>query len=158
MKAMTMYRPMNFENAIGDLDRYFGSLFGDSPLSQANRILDAANKVSGRLPAMDIRETENGFLLEAELPGYEEADIQIHLDGRLLTIESKKEGETSEGTKADGNYLIRERRSRSFSRSFQLPENADSEAISASFKNGLLCLNISKKVEVQKKVIEINKN
>jgi HSP20 family protein len=54
--------------------------------------------------------------------------------------------------------MIRERRSSSFSRSFRLPENADPENIAASFKNGILSLEISKRAESQKRVIQINKN
>ena len=57
-----------------------------------------------------------------------------------------------------GNYLVRERRAFSFIRSFKLPENADSDNVMATFKNGILSLEIGKKAETQAKVIRITKD
>jgi len=156
MKSVTLYRPRVLENALSDFDRYMESFFGDNFLSPSDRIFN-------RLPSVDVRETEKSYLLEAELPGFSEKDIAIRLDGSNLTIESKKEeekkmpesdGEAYEG----GNYLIRERRASSFSRTFKLPENADSEGITASFRNGILFMEIGKKAEAQTRVIQIAKS
>jgi HSP20 family protein len=149
MKAVTLYRPAVFENALGDFDRYLDSFFGDSFLSPSEKIL-------GRIPAVDVRDTENAYVLEADLPGYDEKDVEVHLDGDTLTIESKKEEAREE--KKDGSYVIRERRSASFSRSFKLPGNADPNAVSAAFTNGVLSLQIKKRAEAQKRVIQIGKN
>jgi HSP20 family protein len=149
MKAVTLYRPSVLENALSDFDRYMDSFFGDSFLSPSDRIFN-------RLPAVDVRETDKSYILEAELPGFEEKDVEVRLDNSTLVIESKKEDEKKEAKK--GSYMIQERRSSSFSRSFRLPENADPEGISASFKNGVLTLEISKRAEAQKRVIQISKN
>jgi HSP20 family protein len=112
---------------------------------------------SFNLPSVDLRETDNAYVLDAELPGYDEKNIEVHVDGNRLTIESKQVEEHTD--KADRcNYIIRERRSRAFSRVFQLPDNADSKAISAVFKNGVLSLEIKKQTEAQKRVIQINSN
>ena len=92
--------------------------------------------------------------MEAELPGYDEKNIQVHVDNKRLTIESAAEEEKEE--KSEGKYLIKERRSRSFSRVFQLPESADSDAVRAVFKNGVLTLDIKKRPESQKRLIQIN--
>jgi HSP20 family protein len=151
MKALTLYRPRVLENALSDFDRYLDSFFGDNFLNPSDRIFN-------RAPSVDVRETEKSYVLEAELPGYDEKDITIRLDGNNLTIESKKEEEKNEGSGDNGNYLIRERRYSSFSRSFKLPENSDSEGITASFKNGVLSMEIGKKAEAQTKVIQISKN
>jgi len=155
MNAVTLYRPRILENALSDFDRYMDSFFGGNFLTPSERIFN-------RLPSVDVRETEKAYILEAELPGFDEKDIEVHVDGFNLTIESKKEEEKSDESAAkadaDRNYLIRERRYSSFSRSFKLPENADPEGISASFKNGILSLEISKKAESQKRVIQISKN
>ena len=148
MKAVTLYRPKVFENALTGFDRYLDSLFNDSFLTPSERIFN-------RLPAVDIRETEKSYVLEADIPGFDEKDIDIHLDGNTLTIESKKTEEKKEEKKA---YMIQERRHSSFSRSFSLPENADRESISASFRNGVLSVEIGKLAEAQKRVIEISKN
>jgi HSP20 family protein len=149
MKTVTLYRPAVLENALSGFDRYMDSFFGDNFLTPSDRIFN-------HLPAVDVRETEKSYILEAELPGYDEKEIEAHLDNNTLTIESKKEDEKKE--EKSENYMIRERRSSSFSRSFKLPENADSEGINASFKNGVLTLEINKRAEAQKKVIQISRN
>jgi HSP20 family protein len=152
MKAVTLYRPVTIENALEDFDRYMGSFFGESPLTPA---------VHAREPAVDIRETGDAYVLEAELPGYDEKNIEVHVDRGVLSIESKKE-ETAErnvspskGETGKERYVLRERRTASFSRSFKLPENADLDAISAHFSNGLLSLEIRKLAEAKKRVIQI---
>lgn len=157
MKAVTLYRPAVLENAFHDLDRYMESCFGESLSAPAARMFS-------RLPAVDIQETNGAYILEAELPGYDEKSIQIHVDGSTLTIESKQEEESSkaipeksETEKKESAYVIRERRRASFSRSFKLPENADPEQITAGFKNGLLSLEIKKRLEAQKRMIQIEK-
>jgi HSP20 family protein len=149
MKTVTLYRPSVLENALSDFDRYMDSCFGDSFLSPADRIFN-------RLPAVDVRETDKAYVLEADLPGFEEKDVEVRLDNNALTIESKKEDEQKEAK--NGSYMIQERRSSSFSRSFRLPENADPEGITASFKNGVLSLEIGKRAEAQKRIIRINRN
>jgi len=156
MKALTLYRPRVLENALSDFDRYLDSFFGDNFLNPSDRIFN-------RTPSVDIRETEKSYVLEAELPGFDEKDIAIRLDGNNLTIESRKEEDKKTPVpdgeyRENGNYLIRERRVSSFSRSFKLPENADSEGITASFKNGILSMEINKKAEAQTKLIQISKN
>ena len=153
MKAVTLYRPSVLENALSGFDRYMDSFFGDNFLTPSDRIFN-------RLPTVDVRETEKAYVLEAELPGFDEKDVEVRQDGNILTIESKKVDEKNEenSSKAnDGNYLIRERRVSSFSRTFKLPENADPEGISASFRNGILFLEIGKKAEAQARVIQISK-
>jgi HSP20 family protein len=89
-----------------------------------------------------------------ELPGFDEKNIEIHIDGTNLTISSRKD-ETIE-KKDERNYILRERKQNAFSRSFKLPENADAEAVNAVFKNGILSMEINKKAETQKRTIMIN--
>lgn len=147
MKAVTLYRPGILENALTGFDRYMDSFFGDSFLSPSERIFN-------RLPAVDIRETEKSYIMEADLPGFDEKDIEIHLDNNTLTIESKKDEDKKEEKEG---YMIQERRRASFSRSFNLPDIADKDSISAAFKNGVLSVEIGKLAEAQKRVIQITK-
>ena len=149
MKTLSVYRPTNsIQNALSDFDRYFESFFGDSILAPAARIFN-------QLPPVDIQENENAYTLEMELPGYDEKGINVHIDGSNLTIASKLEEEKK--TEEDkGTYLLHERRMNAFTRSFKLPENADPEAVSAAFKNGILHLEIKKRGETQKRTIQIN--
>ena len=148
MKTMTLYRPNTIQNALSDFDRYCESFFGDSLLSPSARVFN-------HLPAVDVRETETAYLLDMELPGRDEKDIEVHVDGASLSIESKQ-AETCEEKKEDGAFILRERRSSAFSRSFKLPENADPETVTASFKNGMLNMVIQKRAEAQKRTIQIN--
>jgi HSP20 family protein len=147
MKTIALYRP----NALSDFDRYFESFFGDSPLTPATRIYN-------RGPAVDVRETEKAYKLEMELPGYDEKDIEIHVDGTNLSIASKHE-ETKETapqeTAPKETWLVKERRVSTFSRSFKLPENANPEEVTAEFKNGVLSMEIQKRAEAQKRAIQI---
>jgi HSP20 family protein len=150
MKTLAMYRPNTIQNALSDFDRYFESFFGDSILSPASRIFN-------HMPAVDIQETENAYVLEMDLPGYDEKNIEVHVDGSSLTISSKQEEKQEKKSEENqGTYVLRERRLNSFSRSFKLPENADSEAVNAAFKNGILTLQIKKRSETQKRTIQIN--
>jgi HSP20 family protein len=151
MKTMTLYRPHAIQNALSDFDRYFESFFGESLLPPAARIFN-------HLPAVDIQETEKSYVLDMELPGFDEKDIEIHIDGNSLSIASKQEEtrEAKDGGESKGTWLLHERRESSFSRSFKLPENANPEEVTAQFKNGILSLEIVKRAEAQKRSIQIN--
>ena len=100
-------------------------------------------------PKVDVSETGNAYNLEMELPGLTQNDVNLELDGSKLTNATKKieknakkdSGNNEEKTK----YLIKERREMQFSRSFTLPEDVDSEKISANFKNGILSVSIPRK-------------
>jgi len=147
MKTLSIYRPQTIQNALSDFDKYFESFFGDSLFAPAARMFS-------RMPAVDIRETENSYVLEMDLPGIDEKNINVHVDGTHLTISSKPEEKINE--EQQGAYLIRERKLSDFNRSFKLPENSDPEAVSAAFKNGVLRLEIKKRAEAQKRAIQIN--
>jgi HSP20 family protein len=160
MKTVTLYRPYTIEKALDDFDRYMESFFGESPLTPAHGRVNY-------LPPVNIEETNGAYLLEAELPGFDEKNIEVQVDGGVLTIksaqgkevrkelpETAKEDESAQ-KEPERQFLIRERRSESFSRSFKLPENADPDSISAVFKNGLLNLEIAKRPETQKRLIKI---
>jgi HSP20 family protein len=155
MKTVALH-PFTIETALDDFDRYIGSVFGESSLGPTFG-------KAGQIPPVDIRETDDAYVIDAELPGYDEKAIRVQVDGNTLTIESKKEGENArdvsphkDGKKGnEDRYIIRERRRASFTRSFKLPDDADTESVSAHFKNGLLNLEIKKRAGSQKRVIQI---
>ena len=147
MKTLTVYRPNTIQNALSDFDRYFESFLGDSVIRPALRTFN-------QQPAVDIRETENSYMLDMELPGFDEKDIEIHVDGSSLSIASKQE-ETQDTKEPEGTWVLRERRVSSFTRSFKLPENSNPEEISADFKNGVISMEIKKRAEAQKRTIKI---
>lgn len=118
-------------------------LFTDTPVWNA------------RTPAVDVREQENEYLMEAELPGLAEKDIELNVEDNILTLSSKKEESKEE--KKNG-YLIRERCNYEFARTFVLPKDVDREKIKAEFKNGLLVVNIPKKPETKPQKIDVKSN
>lgn len=103
-------------------------------------------------PAVDVRETDAEFLMEVELPGLTEKDVEVKLENTLLTISSTRDEKKEE--KKNG-YVMRERRSTQFSRSFVLPEDVDREKIAAEFKNGILQLTFPKVPAAKPKTIEV---
>jgi len=148
MKTLNVYRPAAIQNVLNDFDKYFESFFGDSALAPAARIFD-------QLPAVDVLETDNSYNLEMDLPGCDENSIDVHIDGSSLTIASRQT-EEKKSEENHGTYMLRERKISAFTRSFKLPENADSDGVNASFKNGVLSLIIKKRAEAQKRTIQIN--
>jgi HSP20 family protein len=81
-----------------------------------------------------------------------EKDIEVKVEENLLTVSAKKEADKEE--KKNG-YVLRERKSSSFSRSFVLPKEVNRDAIKAEFKNGLLTLTMEKTPKAQPKMIEV---
>ncbi len=113
------------------------------------------------MPRVDVSEKKDSYVLEMELPGYTENDVELDLKDRVLTISSKlkdaKKAEKEEKKEAaESVYLIKERRNTTFSRSFTMPEDIDHEKVTASFKNGLLTVVIPRKAEAQTKRIMIS--
>jgi HSP20 family protein len=108
-----------------------------------------------RTPAMktDIREADGAYILDCDLPGFAREDVSAEIKNGYLTIraERKADNETAD------SYLRRERSYGSFSRTFDL-EGIDAEAITATFKDGVLTLNLPKiKVKVDEgRKVEIN--
>jgi HSP20 family protein len=107
---------------------------------------------SAYLPAFDIKETANGYVFIADLPGVKLEDMDINLTGNRLTITGKRESaERKEGE----NYFATERSFGSFSRTFSLPEGVDPNGVGAELKNGVLTLTVPKMPEIQPKKITI---
>ena len=99
-------------------------------------------------PAVDVKETDNSFILTADIPGLIKKDIKVNVANRKLSISGERSYETDQ---KNDNYHYRERRFGTFDRSFNLPETVGEENISASFKNGILSIQLPKhEVEIPK--------
>ena len=134
------YRPLN--NLLGwDTDSFLDRFFDEDFFG-----------TGGNYPRVDVREEKGAYVLEADLPGITDKDLDVKVDGNLLTISSKKDEEKKE---EKNGYIVRERKSSSFSRSFVLPKNVDKEKIKANFKNGVLALNMPKVPEAEPKKIDV---
>lgn len=102
--------------------------------------------------ALDMYQTEDATVIKSSVPGLKPEEIDISITGNTLTIsgESKQEEEVKEE-----NYIRRERRYGSFSRSVVLPEGLEPDKAEASFEDGVLTLSIPKAPETKPKVIKV---
>ncbi len=90
---------------------------------------------------MDVSENENEYVLQADLPGLTEGDVNVELDDNVLTISGERKSEHEE--RKDGYHRV-ERAFGRFSRSLRLPEGVNAEGIQANFDNGVLEVHIQK--------------
>ena len=105
-------------------------------------------------PAFEVKETNDSFVLKADLPGVAEADLDIAVHNNVLTVSGSRQ---SEERKEGESYALYERQFGSFSRSFALPDQADSERIEAKLDRGVLTLTIGKKAEAKPRKISVSK-
>lgn len=109
-----------------------------------------------KLMKTDIKETENSYELEMEMPGVDKKDVNIDLKNGYLTVSTEKHSSNDEKDKK-GNYIRRERYFGSTSRSFYVGDKIKEEDVSASLEHGLLTILVPKKApqEIEHKKIEI---
>jgi len=105
------------------------------------------------VPSIDVSESENQFMITAELPGMKKEDINISLENGRLSISGERSFENEEKGKT---YHRVETQYGSFNRSFQLPDNVSEESITATYEDGLLNITIDKSEDKVKKQIEIS--
>lgn len=115
-----------------------------------NDLFDTWSDNGRRFPPVDVYETDNAYVIEMEVAGYDEDKISMHVEKHILSVKSD-EVKSDE----DKEYYAREIFTPAFSRSFALPENVDEDKISADYKNGILLITVPKKAEAQPKRIEV---
>lgn len=104
-------------------------------------------------PAADLYETEDAYVAELELPGFDRENINVTLEQGVLTVSGTRAGEREE---SEGDYHLRERRSGRFQRSFRMPESINPEDVEARFSNGILEVRMPKAAEARTRKIEVN--
>ena len=130
-----------------EMNRLFNSFF-DAPAGNG-----AAGGASRRwVPAMDLVETDDHFVLRADLPGLDEGDVKLEVADDVLTLSGERRVEHE--AKKDGFYRL-ERGAGAFSRSLTLPEGVDADAIEASFDRGVLEVRIPKPEQRKPRRVEI---
>ena len=113
---------------------------------EKNFFNNTEERYQGDVPAVNIIEENDKFVLEMAAPGMNKKDFHINLEENVLTISSEKKEEKEE---TKDNYTRREFYYNTFTRSFTLPENVDIENIKADYKNGILTLTLPKKEEAK---------
>lgn len=102
--------------------------------------------------AFDVKETKDAYEFKADVPGIAEKDLEVTVTGNRLTVSGKREAETEDRS---DRYYTYERSYGAFTRSFTLPDGADTEKLRASLDKGVLLIAIPKKPEVQPKKITV---
>lgn len=126
--------------------RLFGDLF-DREMFDWNSLNYSDTNTT--LPAVNIKDTPECFVVEVAVPGMDKKDFKINLKENILTISSERKKEEE---KVESNYTRREYSYQSFCRSFTLPHNiVDSDKISAKYENGELIITIPKREEAKPK-------
>jgi HSP20 family protein len=135
--ALIRWEPVRELGTIqNEMNRLFNTFF-ESPVGHGN----GPQTLRRWIPAMDLVETNEDFVLRADLPGLSEGDVNIELEDNVLTVSGERKSEHEE--RKEGYYRV-ERASGSFSRSLTLPEGVDPEAVKASFDRGVLEVRIPK--------------
>ena len=142
--AIVRWEPLRELTTLqNEMNRLFNSAF-DAPTSDA--------PLRRWMPAMDLVETDDHFVLRADLPGLAEEDIKIEFEDGTLTVSGERKAEHE--SKNEGYYRV-ERASGSFSRSLTLPQGIDPEAVTASFDRGVLEVRVPKPEQRKPRRIEI---
>jgi HSP20 family protein len=144
--AIVRWEPLReFSTLQNEMNRLFNTVF-DAP--------SAGNSGTLRrwMPAMDLVETADHFVLRADLPGVSEDDVKIEFEDGTLTVSGERRSEHE--SKDEGYYRV-ERAFGLFSRSLTLPQGIDPEAVTASFDRGVLEVSIPKPEERKPRRIEI---
>ena len=132
------------------------SPFRDLAAGRLGRLFDermSRGLAAARLaPAVDVAENDDSYVVTAEIPGASKDDVTVEAHEGVLTLRGEKRSER-EGKKEQSRWV--ERSYGSFSRSFTLPSNADTTRVNASFKDGVLTVEIPKAEEKKPKVISI---
>lgn len=107
-------------------------------------------------PSVDVHEYSDKFVIDADLPGVDEKDLKISVDGNQLVLEATRT--ISEEKDEKRSTLVRERHTTSFKRVFALGDLIQSDKIEASYKNGTLTIHVPKAEKAMPRVIPINKS
>ncbi|MFZ0929005.1 MAG: Hsp20/alpha crystallin family protein [Syntrophobacteraceae bacterium] len=143
----------NVPVALGWADRLFNELM---PSRIFRELMPSMMKEHGEMmPAFDISEADDHFVVKADLPGIDPKNLDISLTGNVLTIRGEKKEEREEKNE---RYYTLERQFGSFSRSFMLPADVKEEGIEASCKGGVLRVNIPKSERAKQKKIPVKMN
>ena len=149
--ALVRWDPVReIDSLQGEMNRLFSSFF-DTPTS--SRGGNGGTTPARRwIPAMDLVETDEHFVLEADLPGMTENDVNIELENNVLTVSGERKTEHED--KQAGYYRL-ERAAGTFSRALTLPEGIDPDAVSATFDNGVLEVRIPKPAQAKPRRVQI---
>lgn len=144
MNYIARYEPASLVNEVNKIIEH-----AFRPLANS----DTSNiETSQWIPAVDIREEKNQFIILVDLPGVDKSDVNISMENNIITIKGHRFDENKEGKH---NYFRAERVKGNFYRRFTLPDTVDGSKIEAKMQKGVLELAIPKKEVAQPRLIKI---
>ncbi|MCW3001270.1 MAG: Hsp20/alpha crystallin family protein [Conexibacter sp.] len=146
--ALIRWEPAREINSLQqEMNRLFSTFF-DTPAPGS-----AGSGVRRWIPAMDLVETDDHFVLRADLPGMSQSDVELSLEDNVLTVAGERKTEHEQ--RGEGFYRL-ERASGAFNRSLTLPEGVDGDAIAATFDKGVLEVRIPKPEQRKPRRLQIS--
>ena len=153
MTRIVRYNPWNEMNTLGRVvDRWMEDAVSGASGGRLVRGWNAAT------PAIDLKETAEGYEVTAELPGWKPEDVEITFEDGVLSLKGEVKDEVESKDEADqsqAKWHSKEIRKASFVRSFSLPAEVEADKANAEFENGVLSLNLPKAEVVKPKQIKI---
>jgi HSP20 family protein len=147
--ALIRWEPVAELNTIqNEMNRLFNTFF-DQPAQNGR----SGGTTRRWLPAMDIIETADCYVLRADLPGLGDGDVNVQMEDNVLTVSGERRAEREE--RQEGYHRL-ERGFGSFSRSLTLPDGVDADRIEAHFDRGVLEINIPKPEQKKPRTVQVN--
>src|SRR5271166_6083452 len=147
MTVLTRWDPIHATAALQDrMNRLFRESYSPEGPEEALTTTNYA-------PPVDIYEDEHNITLKMEVPGIDEKDIDVRIEGNTLTVHGERKIEKEE---KEENFRRVERQYGEFTRSFTLPSSVDPGQVNANYVNGVLKITLAKKAEAKPKQIKVN--
>ena len=150
MTLLSRWEPLREFSAMQDRMNRMNRLFHESYSPEGP---EEALTTTSFAPPVDIYEDEHNITLKLEVPGIDEKDIDVRVEGNTLTVHGERKIEKEE---KEENFRRVERQYGSFTRSFTLPSSVDPAQVSANYDKGVLKINLAKKAEAKPKQIKVN--
>jgi HSP20 family protein len=150
MTLITRWKPAREFSGLQDRLNRMNRLFRESFSPESP---EDALTATNFAPPVDIYEDEHTIILNMEVPGIDEKDIDVRIEGNTLAVHGERKLEMDE---KEENYRRIERQYGSFTRSFTLPSSVDPSQVSAHYDKGVLKVNLAKKAEAKAKQIKVN--
>jgi HSP20 family protein len=150
MTVLSRWEPFREFSTMQDRMNRMNRLFRESYSPEGP---EEALTTTNFAPPVDIYEDEQNISLKLEVPGIDEKDIDVHIEGNTLTVHGERKIEKEE---KEENFRRIERQYGSFTRSFTLPSSVDPGQVNAHYDKGVLKINLAKKAEAKPKQIKVN--
>ena len=150
MTLLTRWEPFREFSTMQDRMNRMNRLFRESYRPE---VPEEALTTTSYAPPVDIYEDEHNITLKMEVPGIDEKDIDVRIEGNTLTVHGERKIEKEE---KEENFRRIERQYGSFNRSFTLPSSVDPSQVSTHYDKGMLKINLAKKADANPKQIKVN--